>query len=140
MCRHLFTLTCSNSIDSAGLGTGTDFTCKAHLLQYLSYYFDERDKQGNWKIPPGSPPVESVYIIDRFYKLRQKVQDNSRQPVRANIFLEDWKMGHILQFEDRVITNWKKHTGFVFNEYVQHLSSNCGMQNKYTLQVSGFLN
>ena len=78
--------------------------------------------------------------IDRFYKLRQKVQDNTRQPVRVNIFLEDWKMGHILQFEDKVITNWKKHTGFIFNEHVLHLSSNCGMQNKYTLQVSGFLN
>ena len=69
LCRHLFTLTCSNSIDSAGLGTGTDFTCKAHLLQYLSYYFDERDKQGNWKIPPAPGTTESVYIIDKFYKL-----------------------------------------------------------------------
>ena len=25
-------------------------------------------------------------------------------------------MGHILQFEDEVITNWKKHTGFIFND------------------------
>ena len=77
--------------------------------------------------------------IDRFYKLRQKIKDKSRQPVRANIFLEDWKMGHILQFEGEIITNWKKHTGFMFNEHVEHLSSNCGMENKYTLQISGFL-
>ena len=77
--------------------------------------------------------------IDRFFKLRQIVNDNSKQPVRANIFLEDWKMGHILQFENDVISKWKKHSGFMFNDEVQHLSSNCGMENKYTLQISGFL-
>ena len=77
--------------------------------------------------------------IDRFFKLRQKANDTSKQPVRANIFLEDWKMGHILQFENDVISKWKKHTGFMFNDEVLHLSSNCGMENKYTLQISGFL-
>ena len=67
--------------------------------------------------------------IDRFYKLRQKVQDNTRQPVRANIFLEDWKDGGIFyNLKIKVITNWKKHTGFIFNEHVLHLSSNCGVQ------------
>ena len=74
--------------------------------------------------------------IDKFYKLKQIKPDG--KPVRANIFIEDWKYGHILQFNDQLKWNWKKNTGWIFNEHVPHLSGNCGMQDKYTLQLSGF--
>ena len=74
---------------------------------------------------------------DKFYKLRQLKPNGNA--VRANIFVEDWADGHILQFEKQLKWNWKKNTGWIFNEYVSHLSGNCGMQDKYTLQLSGFL-
>ena len=74
--------------------------------------------------------------IDRFYKLRQ-IKPNG-EPVRANIFIEDWKDGHILQFANEIKWNWKKNTGWIFNKHVPHLSGNCGMKDKYTLQLSGF--
>jgi hypothetical protein len=76
--------------------------------------------------------------IDRFYKLKQQNPECIGEPVRANIFVEDWKWGHVIQFEDSLKSNWKKNTGWIFNEHVLHLSSNCGMQDKYTLQLSGF--
>ena len=60
-------------------------------------------------------------------------------PVRANYFLEDWKLGHFIQFNDKVFTHWKELTGFIFNQDIPHLSANCGMQDKFTLQLSGFL-
>ncbi len=78
--------------------------------------------------------------IDSFYKLRQQKLDHIGDPVRANIYVEDWKLGHILQFGNELKWNWKKNTGWIFNEHVPHLSGNCGMENKYTLQLSGFLN
>ena len=74
--------------------------------------------------------------VDKFYKLRQIKPDG--KPVRANIFVEDWADGHILQFGHELKWDWKKNTGWIFNEHVPHLSGNCGMQDKYTLQLSGF--
>ena len=76
--------------------------------------------------------------IDKFYKLKKLYPDSAGEPVRANIYIEDWKAGHILQFEDELKWEWKKNTGWIFNEHVKHLSGNCGMENKYTLQLSGF--
>ena len=86
--------------------------------------------------PPGS--VIPLHI-DSFYQLRKKYPDKP-DPVRANIFLEDWKLGHFLQCDDKVYTHWKKGEGVLIGRGVPHLSANAGVQNKYTLQVSGFIN
>ena len=77
--------------------------------------------------------------IDTFYKLRKTFPNDKRMPVRANYFLEDWKLGHFIQFNDEVFTHWEELTGFIFNQDIPHLSANCGMQDKFTLQLSGFL-
>lgn len=107
--------------------------------------FDELGKQLNIethsisaiKQEPGNIiPLHS----DTFYKVKQVAPDDVRPAVRANIFLEDWMLGHVIQFNNSMITDWEKHTGFIFDGSVPHLSANCGMQSKYTLQISGFLN
>lgn len=86
--------------------------------------------------PPGSilPPH-----IDSFFKLKKEFSEDKKFPVRANIFLEDWKIGHFLQFEDKTISHWSKGQGFMWDGSVIHLSANAGLENKFTLQVSGFL-
>jgi hypothetical protein len=76
--------------------------------------------------------------IDSFYRLRQQNLEHTGDPVRANIYVEDWKWGHVIQFDKELKSNWKKNTGWIFNEHVLHLSSNCGMEDKHTLQLSGF--
>ena len=76
---------------------------------------------------------------DIFYQITKKFPERKEEKVRANMFLTDWKIGHFLQCEDEIITHWKKNTGYIFNDQVLHLSSNAGLENKITLQVSGFL-
>jgi len=80
---------------------------------------------------------------DFFYKIKEQFPEDTRTHVRANIFLEDWKFGHILQYEADgewyCPTHWKQGEGFMWNDQVAHLSGNSGFSPKYTLQVSGFL-
>lgn len=76
---------------------------------------------------------------DTFYKIKQLHPDRKELKVRANIYLEDWRMGHFIQYEDTVHTHWQQGQGWLWDDTVLHLGANAGMQNKYTLQVSGFL-
>jgi hypothetical protein len=77
---------------------------------------------------------------DNFYKIAEQYPDvDKAKIVRANLFMEDWKIGHVLQIEQNVIANWKKGTGYMWSSGVYHLSGNLGLEDKYTLQVSGLL-
>ena len=64
-----FTLTCSQIIDSAGLGTGQDFTCKPQILDYLSYFFGDQNDTEWIQAEPATPELKSTYIINKFYEL-----------------------------------------------------------------------
>jgi hypothetical protein len=76
---------------------------------------------------------------DTFYQINKRYPDRPELKVRANIYLEDWKMGHFLQYDDTSVTHWKSGDGFLWDSEVLHIGANAGMENKYTLQVSGFL-
>jgi hypothetical protein len=71
--------------------------------------------------------------------------DNKQYPnrkelkVRANVHLEDWKLGHFLQYDDVVHTHWRAGEVLLWDSEILHLGANAGMHNKYTLQISGFL-
>jgi len=82
---------------------------------------------------------------DTFFQINKRFPDDSRQKIRANIYLEDYKVGQFIQYIDeqskyQTSTNWRQGDGFLWDRGPLHLSANAGMQNKYTLQVSGFLN
>ena len=77
---------------------------------------------------------------DEFYQIKKRFPDRKEIKVRALIFLEDWKLGHFVQYQDTVVSNWSAGQGWIWDNQVLHLSSNAGMEPKYTLQVSGFLN
>jgi hypothetical protein len=90
--------------------------------------------------PPGSIiPLHR----DTFYQINQRYPDRKETKVRANIYLEDYQVGHFIQYllggEIETSTNWRAGDGFMWDSEVLHLSANAGMKNKYTLQVSGFL-
>ena len=76
---------------------------------------------------------------DTFYQISQRFPNRTDTKVRANIHLEDWKLGHFLQYNDTVYTHWSAGDALIWDREVLHLSANAGMQNKYTLQISGFL-
>jgi hypothetical protein len=87
------------------------------------------------------PPGNTIPIHrDTFYQIKKKYPDRKETIVRANIFLENWKTGHFLQYNDTVHTHWRQGEGHMWDESVLHIGANNGMENKYTLQVSGFLN
>lgn len=76
---------------------------------------------------------------DTFYQINKRYPDRTEPKVRANIYLEDWKLGHFIQYDNKVSTHWRAGQGFLWDSSILHLSANAGMQNKYTMQVSGFL-
>ena len=91
------------------------------------------------------PPGHVIPIHrDTFYQIKQRFPDDKRQKIRANIFLEDWKVGHMLQYQLQggwaSHTHWEAGQGFIWDSGPLHLSANAGMNNKYTLQISGFYN
>ena len=71
--------------------------------------------------------------------------NDKRKKVRANIYLEDWAPGHLINYQDenkdwQTSTHWKAGDGFIWDSDHLHLSANAGMKAKYTLQISGFYN
>lgn len=80
---------------------------------------------------------------DTFFQIGQRYPDRTELKVRANIYLEDYKMGQFIQYRenDQWVTkdNWQQGTGLIWDKEIIHLSANAGFENKYTLQVSGFL-
>lgn len=76
---------------------------------------------------------------DTFFQIKSRYPDRSELKVRANIYLEDWKMGQFIQYDDSISVKWRAGEGFIWDSTHLHLSANAGMENKYTLQVSGFL-
>ena len=86
------------------------------------------------------PPGNAIPLHrDTFYQINQKYPNRTDLKVRANIYLEDWKLGHFIQYNDNVSTHWQAGHGFLWDSSVLHLSANAGMKNKYTMQISGFL-
>lgn len=91
--------------------------------------------------PPGN--VVTLHR-DTFFQINKLYPDDTRTKVRANIFLEDWKPGHFINYQDenlewQTCTHWKQGQGFLWDSNHLHLSANAGLSPKYTMQVSGFL-
>lgn len=76
---------------------------------------------------------------DTFYQISKRYPDRKEIKVRANVHLEDWKLGHFIQYDDTVFTHWKQGDVLLWDGSVLHLGANAGMQPKYTMQISGFL-
>ena len=76
---------------------------------------------------------------DTFYKIKTQFPDDERLKVRANINMEAWKTGHVIQYNNKIITDWQQGDGHLWDSGIEHLGANCGMESKYSLQVSGFL-
>jgi len=107
-------------------------------------YFELGEKTGIGVVSVSVIKQEPGNIIpkhrDMFFKIKEQYPNAETELVRANIFLEDWKSGHYIEFDEQPHTHWKANEGFVLNQEVIHLSANAGLEDKYTLQISGFYN
>jgi hypothetical protein len=75
---------------------------------------------------------------DTFFQINQRFPDRTDLKVRANIYLEDWKMGHFIQYSDSIDTHWHAGQGLMWDSDILHLGANAGFEPKHTLQISGF--
>ena len=91
--------------------------------------------------PPGN--VVPVHR-DTFFQINKRFPDDNRLKVRANMYLQDWSVGEFIQYEKddewHNSTHWKAGEGWMWDSNHLHVSANAGMRDKYTLQISGFLN
>ena len=90
------------------------------------------------------PPGNTVPLHrDTFYQITKKYPLRTERKVRANIYLQDYKIGQFIQYQENngytISVDWAAGDGFIWDSEVLHLSTNAGMEPKYTLQVSGFL-
>mgnify|MGYP003314827939 FL=1 len=90
------------------------------------------------------PPGNTVTLHrDTFYQFKLSYPDDPRTKVRANIYLQDWEPGHVLHYQDENLdwqsdSHWSAGEGYLWDPIHLHLSGNCGLKDKYTLQISGF--
>ena len=106
-------------------------------MEYLSDYFKHlKDVKYSFNlIKPGH------YLpshIDRygFYKHANGVEIVANIK-RYIIFLEEWEDGHFLTIEDKVINKWKVGDTVSWIGETPHAAINLGLNNRYTLQVTG---
>jgi hypothetical protein len=74
---------------------------------------------------------------DKFYTLKQRLGAGEHRIFRYVVLLEDWKTGHYLQIGNEPVVKWRAGDIFTYARDVYHLSGNCGVEPKYTMQVSG---
>lgn len=76
---------------------------------------------------------------DRFFFLKQQYPADTRPIWRFLLFLQDWKMGHVLQINDSMLHHWNRGDVVVFQPNTMHVSANIGLEIKWTCNITGFL-
>ena len=70
----------------------------------------------------------------------QKIYNVDKTKVwRAVIVLQDWEPGHYFDIEDRAFVNYKRGEFVMFDAYCNHSAANLGLNDRYTLQITGQL-
>jgi hypothetical protein len=111
--------------------------------------FDRLGSQLNMEVVTVStilqPPGNVIPIHrDTFFQIKKRYPNDKRLKVRANIYLQDWKMGHLIHYKNNnewyTHTHWKQGEGLLWDDKILHVGANIGLEDKITLQVSGFYN
>jgi hypothetical protein len=58
---------------------------------------------------------------------------------RALVLLEDWKPGHYLEVASKPYVNWRAGTTVEWAYDEPHAAANIGLEDRYTLQITGHL-
>lgn len=81
------------------------------------------------------PPHSDHY---RTYCRLNNVEPNS--VCRVVLMLEDWKPGHYFELNGKGYVNWKAGDWFKWKSTTSHAASNIGIEDRYTLQITGIIN
>lgn len=58
---------------------------------------------------------------------------------RALLLLEDWKSGHYLEVDSHPYVNWRAGDVVQWMYSTPHMAANLGLEDRYTLQITGHL-
>ena len=86
---------------------------------------------------PGQVLPQHADSYARFKKVYGIVDDHTIH--RAIIFLEDWQSGHYFEIDGKPILEWRAGDGVVWRYDTPHLAANMGLNDRYTLQITGTL-
>lgn len=64
-------------------------------------------------------------------------QENSIR--RALVLLEDWRPGHYLEIQGEPVVKWRAGTVAEWVYDTPHMAANIGLEDRYTLQITGHL-
>jgi hypothetical protein len=81
---------------------------------------------------------------DELFKLKQfaitnNINTTHMSAIRVNILLQDKKHGHFLDLNNKVLGDYAKGDYVYIIPGVLHSVANIGHENRYTLQISGFV-
>lgn len=81
------------------------------------------------------------YHSDEYaYFLRTNPEVDISQVCRVIVFLEDWHPGHISEIDNKSNSNWRAGDWVSWMSRTPHMAANLGYLDRYTLQITGFLN
>jgi hypothetical protein len=95
-------------------------------------------KQGSISLTCLQPGQIIPVHTDSFYKLRQDYNVKLEQCIRFLIFLNDWELGHIAEFQETCITKWCKGDVWKFDYNSKHCAANASQATFITCQVNTF--
>ncbi len=85
------------------------------------------------------PGVILPQHIDTFVKFKSLYNTKNKTIVRGLVMLEDWQQGHYLDMNGFANTSWKAGDYYIWEEDCPHTAANIGMNNRYTLQLTGLI-
>ena len=86
---------------------------------------------------PGNSLPPHVDVYESYRNIKNIPDEDAENIIRYLVFLEDWKIGHFLQFGDSVCCYWKKGDCITWEYGLRHLSTNAGTEPKFAMQITG---
>jgi hypothetical protein len=120
----------------------------AHIHQGID---NEKEKFFKEQFPQLNNPLFAIqkmsagmmlpYHSDEYaYFLRTNPNATIDKVCRLIVFLEDWQPGHISEVAGQSNSNWKAGDWISWPGRTPHMAANLGHSDRYTLQITGFLN
>lgn len=125
-----------NGLISAGISRGLPVFFDKDILETEFNWISDKNYAVHKMIPGSILPLHR----DKYSYFSSKHNiTNFDKIVRVILFLEDYKIGHILQVEDYPVGYWKAGDYVWWQGRKAHLAANFGNEVRYTLQITGIL-
>jgi len=124
-----------------------------HVKSYTGVMYDSRNPMPTWTTRFNDIFSEYANLTFTFYKMQtleimpehsdhyrtyRKLNNSEyNDVVRILVMLEDWKPGHYLEVGGVGVVNWIAGDYFVWENDCPHAASNIGVEDRYTLQITG---